>query len=327
MKVNWSYGMMAKVRLALVGLLVAAVTLTLAWLTPLMAPVKDGTSADFWEAACRVTIGEQKDRRLLTVHRWKDGWFVYGVLAIHQEFLYRVSESEVLADFPAVVEKLDSAPEGNHIPKHVLAGYKAWSQTPARQQGGAAALLASIREARLDQLRERDADLYELVVAEERAFDDRWEQTTRYWVNVIFEFGFFVGLIVFTVWPWLRWTGRAWWSARVGAFPLLLFLPYFLGYGSYTFTSAGPSGGILYPWVIWWCYRPVPSFLEEDLWTCADPWILEHLPKVLEPLSQPLGSWMALSGGYVGPLFICILAAMFSAVTFGALSLMRRNGS
>ena len=38
--------------------------------------------------------------------------------------------------------------------------------------------------------------------------------------------------------------------AAKGMLPTLFCLPYWLGYAPLTFTSAGPVGGVLYPWLL-----------------------------------------------------------------------------
>ena len=81
---------------------------------------------------------------------------------------------------------------------------------------------------------------------------------------------------------------------HLGLVPILLLLPWYLGYVPWVFTSAFPSGGILYPWLVIH-FRGFP-------WTEVDSFILRHSPKILEPLSQSSGPPLALSGrGAFGP--------------------------
>jgi hypothetical protein len=100
---------------------------------------------------------------------------------------------------------------------------------------------------------------------------------------------------------------------------LLLFLPYYLGYATWTFTSAGPSGGVLYPWVIL-CFGGL------RLWTPLDSWILEATPKVLEPLSQRLGSMLVVSGGCeFGPVAALVSGSVVAAITAGVFAFLAKR--
>src|SRR5438067_304339 len=115
---------------------------------------------------------------------------------------------------------------------------------------------------------------------------ERWERVRRYDWSASGEFVYLSALVVFAAWPWLR-NGRPLrWAVHLGLVPVLLFLPYWLGYAGFTFTSAGPSGGVLYPWLIVWFGR-LP-------WTALDTAIVSRLPPVLEPYSQTPGPMLSL---------------------------------
>src|SRR5205823_5088202 len=70
-----------------------------------------------------------------------------------------------------------------------------------------------------------------------------------------------------------------------------------------TFTSAGPSGGVLYPWLLRE-FRGLP-------WTAWDSALVRNLPQLLEPLSQTPGPMMSLSFfGGVGPVAVTVLSVL-----------------
>src|SRR5438876_364621 len=91
--------------------------------------------------------------------------------------------------------------------------------------------------------------------------------------------------------------------------PILFFLPYWLGYAQLTFTSAGPSSGVLYPWLLVW-FRGLP-------WTSLDTTIVRSLPQILEPLSQTPGPMLSLTFfGGVGPVAATVMGVILGlAVT------------
>jgi hypothetical protein len=137
-------------------------------------------------------------------------------------------------------------------------------------------------------------------------------------VNIVFECAFFAALTLFALWPALRKSGSWRWGLHVGAIPLLLMLPYYCGYASWTFTSAGPSGGMLYPWVIVWS-RDFP------IWTATDQWVLGHFPKILEPISQPLGPMLSISGGHMlGPMTAVLIGAGMALCISGSIGFAGR---
>lgn len=91
--------------------------------------------------------------------------------------------------------------------------------------------------------------------------------------------------------------------------PSLLFLPAYLGYSIHTFTSIGPSGGILYPEVM--------DRLPRGNRTQLGHAILLHTPWLLEPISSPIGSPASISGGVRGPISVLLLGLLMGSVVLG----------
>lgn len=140
----------------------------------------------------------------------------------------------------------------------------------------------------------------------EADFEQRWQRVKWFWATILFEWLFLSGLVVFALLPWPRRHGWQSWAMRWAAVPLIFMLPVYLGYATFSFTSAGPSGGILYPYLV--------SFLRGCSSNTLDRELIRYVPQVLEPLSPGIGDWMALSGrGIPGPtemLLFGILAAL-----------------
>jgi hypothetical protein len=287
-------------------------------LAPAMAPVQDGDPATFWLHACAVDVGAPDPMHLGGFYQPRDGWFLYYDQGLHGQAVYRVREADALALFPAVARRLRDAPPGALFPD-VERALPAWLRAgPGRAD--ARGLLVQLREARLARVRQQDAGLYEYLAAEEDEFGERWGRARRYPLNVLFEFAWLGGLVLFGAWPWLRGSGRLAWATHLALVPPLFFLPYWLGYAQLTFTSRGPSGGVLYPWLLARC-RGLPC-------TGLDAAVLGQVPPVLEPLSQTPGPMMVLTVFRgVGPVSVAGLALALWVLLFGGGEVVRRLGA
>ena len=265
--------------------------------------------AEWMEQDLRVEIGYNlSPRQMWTAHLAEK---LLGKLAMYDvdphDVTIEITESTAMADFPAVVKSLEAQPQGDP-PTVFQKGFAAWKRSRAAEDD-AAGLLNEIRKARLENLKREVPELYEEVAAEGQ-FPLRWERARRYWLTCLFEFLFLAGLLVFAAIPWVRGAGRLSWSIHLGLVPVLLFVPFWLGYVPLAFTSAWPSGGVVYPSLI--------IHFRGVLWTGLDTAFIEHVPKVLEPLWQPTGECMALTGlGAVGPVAAVGIGILVGGVTFG----------
>ena len=279
-----------------VGVLVLGIAVGLWLLAPAMAPIKDGNALEFWMCSTRVDLGLPNQDTMGSTYPPIDGWDIYYIQHLHGQFVYKVSRTDVAARFPEVVAKLETAQETGKLSPWRSAAFVGWKQLGPESAGDFDLLLAHIRTAWLDS-RDEKGRQYELT--EEARFQERWTLSKRYWLNGLLEFMYLSLVIVFAAWPWLRRKGVLAWSIHLGLFPLLLFLPYFLGYAMWTFTSVGPSGGILYPWAI----RVSPNL---PIWTSLDVAFFQHVPQILAPLAQDTGGAIVISGGAVGPVRVII---------------------
>jgi hypothetical protein len=291
----------------------AKVIVSLALLLPLVAvlsfaklmyPLHRGTSLDFWKDACGVSLDGQEIKSWGGFYPPRNGWCIYYLQGYHGQFLFWVPRSEVIQDFPKAVVKLKEPVGTNET------GITKWARDALNNSTAETnfdQFLSSTREERLNFFKKKDDQLYQYVLNEEKTFEARWNRIQRFWLNIAFESLFFSCLILFAFWPWIHNKGRHAWCFHFSLIPLLLFVPYYLGYCGWTFTSVGPSGGILYPWVIIW-------FRDCLFWTPIDDWLLSHSPKILESVSQDQGSMMSVSGdsglGIVALLLIgCVIYA------------------
>ena len=276
-------------------------------LDPVMSPIRDGDAGTFWVHVCQIDVGAKNSRRSIgSFYLPRDGWFIYYDQGFHGQDLRRVPASDAIALFPKLVEKLRSAPPGLLHPD-VETGFQKWLATSGNPSD-AAGFLARVHEARLNRARAQNQQSYVRALSREEDFDERWERVRRYHWNVRFEFAFFTALILFAAWPWLRGAGRTRCAIHLGLVPTLYCLPFWLGYAQFTLTSAGPSGGVLYPFLLY--------LLHGLPWSDLDTMILRNLP---QPLSQTPGPMMSISGrGGVGPVATMALGlVVFAALNWG----------
>jgi hypothetical protein len=299
MKLRWKLVVLA----ALVALTSAQV-LRWGWR---MQPVRRGTAADFWYAACDVELDgrEPRPRGMFggRVYPARDGWFLYGQPHFHGEDLYPVPEEEVLAAFPEVREQLDRPRE--NVPPFIEAGIRNWAaRDPGRED--AAALLEEIRSAWLGPPGRGDEQSRDYRLALEQYTEQRRLEAWKWWwVTIPFEVVFLTGLLLFAAWPWLIKAGKWRWSLHLGLLPPLFFAPYLLGYAPLTFTSAFPQGGAFYPHLLIQ-FRGLPR-------TPIDRAVLPHIPRPLARLSPGPGPVLSISGfGAAPPSMIALMSAALS---------------
>jgi len=278
-------------------------------LTKLMAPIKQGTSEEFWYVSCNVVLDPNYK------HEWRgqvvlrDGFFIYELIDIHGERLFRISESEAMKDFPKVIKQLDVECDNADPNNCFLAGYMEWKALEETDRNGVEGLIEKIEKARLDLLRSRSFEPDSYTHFQRYILEKRIQQAKWYWANIVFEFVFLSGLVWFAVWPIIKGRGPFRWALHLGLVPLVFILPLYLGYATYARTSAGPSGGVLYPWII--------AVLPGGSLNKVEQVILERLPQILEPLSQGIGSPMALTGrGLPQPTNVVLCSVVIAILSF-----------
>lgn len=285
----------------------------------LMAPIREGNSAGFWRNACGVDLRGKGKGPLGGIYQPRDGWYIYYVQGYHGQSLFRVRRSVAVADYSEIIQSIQQSPNKEDAAPVLRRAYAVIERNRSQVEQDPEKLLSLIGDQRMTELKQKDEHLYQYAISEGKAFAERWVRVQRFWMNVVFESILFVGLSLFVFWPWLRDKGWRNTTLHLGLLPLLLFVPYYLGYAGWTFTSAGPSGGVLYPWIIVW-FRGFP------IWTPIDQWLLETLPKALEPLSQPLGPMISISGGRpLGPVGAAMIGGAILAVAWGTFGFLRHR--
>lgn len=285
-----------------------AVVYGLAMLRSRMTPVRTGTSDAFWAHACGVDLtGTASTNSSGHVHVVSNVCY-YESQHMHGSVLYSVPMAEVESSLARAVQLMQQRSQPSEEPHDEIAALAAWQARPEVEQT-LESLMSDLRQARVARLAKQSPSSIEAMGVYDYLFERRLQQAKWYWANHVFEFIWLVGLIWLALWPLIRSSPPWRWSVHLAPLPLLLMLPVYLGYAIFTFTSAGPSGGVLYPWI-------VAVAGSGGTFTTLDQQIVERLPQVLEPLSQPIGSPMALTGrGLTGP-----SAALVTGLVLGAVA-------
>ena len=255
--------------------------------------------------AAGVDLGGSSDSISGFVYFPDDGRVAYSRTHLHGSDLYYVPQDEVMQHYGAVQVALQEALDRNEDTPFVR-GFKAW-QALDKEDQTIQRLLIRLKHAQVEEW--GTTNVYRVVESggDEIYFWERWQRLKWKWANYVFEWVFLSVLALFIAWPGIRGPTRFRWAAHIGLFPILFMLPVYLGYAVFSFTSAGLSGGIVYPYLLRWTFG--------GRCTAADRWLLAHLPQVLEPLSLPIGGWVSLSGrGMPGPTS-AIRAGMIAAVS------------
>ena len=309
----------------LTGLIIAGLVVILA----IRPPVEKCNAEDFWYLTCRVDIGSQYvDCLAGGDYAVIQGEWVIFDFPYAYYYLAKVDASEILETFPCVLEKLEQRLAKNEPNDWVANGYADWKQNYLDESNVeieiVPELVSSIESAFTNYLYHKEPACIniraEYFAFNRFDFDYRLRQVKWFWATVLFEFCCLAGLVWFLAWPIIR---RMHWKhlvIRMGLAPVWLFLPYFLGYAQYTFTSLFPRGGFLYPFVIAWF--PIGSM---NSWDRA---IVEHLPQIFAPLSPGMGSPMVIADmGGPGPTSILLVGVVMAIATAGIVALVKFVGA
>jgi hypothetical protein len=282
------------------------------YLAPATAPFQRGSSEAFWSVACKVQLDPE--------HKWgghayviDERWFGYevtakdGGIAFHGGTFHHVPAEEAMADWPAVSAELEAAVKKG-VDTPVVRGFKKWQARGPGDPPDIKRLLADVEQEwfALDAARD-DIAMCVYRTRLEEDFLRRWHRSRWYWATVVFEWGFLTLCAWVAVWPLRRNLSPLSWGLVYALLPLLFLTPVYLGYATFTFTSAGPSGGILYPRLLVYFYRWSMNALDRT--------VLSYVPQLLEPISTPIGSPLSLSWmGMPGPTSLLLAGGLLGLV-------------
>lgn len=308
----------------IIALLIAYVDLPLVYLAAIYEPIIPETSQEFWKYAACVDV--EKDSVISRsdlmgfgngIYPPTDSWFFYYIQGFRQRYLLKVSQADAMKDFPKVIRILKKSLGNNTLAPYVNKGFNEWLWDSEKAPNDGLLLVENIHRARLAELRLNHPELYHSRILSEEYFIRRWKRIRRYLLSVVFEFVYLTGLILFTAWPWLRNKGRTYYTVCFGLFPVLLFLPYLLGYPPDL--SHKLSGAFIYPAVI----MPFVILIHLFKYTGIFPFTLFDLiaframPRPLETLSQfPCPEFQANNFMGIGHVSILYIGMVVGVLTF-----------
>ncbi len=295
-----------------VGLLGLGVTRV----APARAPIRLGTREGYWAAAAGVYKKHRIGGPRGALPYPLDGWFLYASDHMHGSDFYRVPEAEVVRDFPRDVGQLGG--DDVFVSEWAETGFRNWEKTDP-QRADVHLLLLHLRQARLDWWMRKDPKLVYIEIGRDVELGIALQRMHQFPLVQLAEWGYLSALVLFAAWPWLRNRGR--WSGAVHAalLPPLLLLPYWLGYCTWTYCSAGPGGGVVYPSILEAC-KPLP-------WTEMDGKMIRNIPPLLAPLAGPLGPMLSTSGHRsAGPTAVAGLGLGLGVLVFVLGTVLRRVG-
>jgi hypothetical protein len=264
-----------------------------------MYPVDRGTPEGFFDAMYDLKLSP--DRGMGSVYPSQGRRCIYFHQGFHREFLYAVSMGEVEALLPKV--RVRASRECTSLSEE--------ERTLLDSESSINELVHARIETWAKRAASASPESGEYFTERQRGFLSRWARIERYWANILFEAVYLNGSLVVVWVPFLMKGALVRRAIAIGlAFPLLL-APYFLGYCPWSFTSAGPVGGVLYPILL------LPFYGWPVGWNDFDVWLVGLLGSPLSSLSQGTGGMLSVSGmGSVTPTSTLIGGLLSAIATF-----------
>lgn len=248
-------------------------------------PIRVGKAENYWSLACGVKFTDppvffsEEDG----IYHAQDGWYFYYFDDHHGREVYKVSQESLLKPVQDLYRLLEKERQDGYTYYPKLASKRSKSthkclmamDDSAEQYEKFLNIVANTPLPSDDM----DQDLETIEV-----FSAQWSRAKFFWATILFETFFLSFWIIFTFRKGSFGTFNNSLSLRIALCPLLLFLPFYLGYAPYTFTF-GPSGGLVYPFLLillFMALQPIFTLPYNSL----DLWILQNIPQPLAPISQ-----------------------------------------
>jgi hypothetical protein len=279
-------------------------------------PVQKGTTEDYWNGAAGV----------VRIHSGQKTWFLAE--PINGTFLYcthdlggsrvyyYISADEVFADFPRTIDQLGGP--GKTVLGWAAPAFRDWEQAdPLRSHPYLLILL--LKEAKQEWWTQTGLIGYRLAYTnEDFNLGLAYQRMRLFPLLKLGEWGYLSALWVFLVWPWVRNLSLSRRAIHAAVLPLLLLLPYYLGYCAWNFTSARSTGGVVYPYLLD-ALMPLP-------WTPIDQALIQYVPQVFTALTEPIRHISLFPEGdrSAGPLAALGLGLVLGAAVFVLGLLLRK---
>jgi len=319
------------------------VVVGLVYYADLMRPFWKGSAAQYWSGVAGVPVANGENRYGLPAplgmypHRYFHNDNRVGSIPLHGQHYQEVTESAVLAVFPEVIDRLITDPtelDPDQVRVLVRDENVSKDEGLARLAADRAAIGRSLERMR-DFIRASHKARLARGLAEFGPKMAAWQtresgwlsvwvgRADRYWANIAFEAAFLGGLVVLFWLPILSARCRRWMAVLWGCLPVLLLVPYYLGYcwGVFVWPDASFWGGVLYPWILR-VLEPMSALRIE--WEGA---VLRDFPRALAPLNQlPIEDVFDIRYGLDGPGILAPLAIglAIGLAAFGVQRFVRR---
>jgi len=215
--------MKARLPQTVLGLTIVGCAVAVIMLGDFMAPIKKGTSAKFWLAACGVKLNKAQDGIPAGLSRPRDDYYLYDELGFGGS--YKVPWAEADADFPRVVQELKRQAVKTNLPPISQRALSALAEQSEFNGYRPERFVESLIALRMKGLALTPVQRHYWDLGE-KSMDEGGARAGRLWLNQAFEIVFLSGLAFFLFWPWLR-RGKLWqWLLHWGASPLILCIPY-----------------------------------------------------------------------------------------------------
>jgi len=281
-------------------------------------PIPTGDAEDYWEFACGVELpafdGYFPYARWRGIFPKTDGWYFYYYQEHHGRHVFKASKEALMKQVPEVYSLLSS--EITKTVQNEVRDMNNYIEEKNRRRRECLAIMKSVNgnnDLFLDKVSESRSSASNLKYGQEEidSFKMQWKRSQIYWASILFEAIFLCFWWLFSFHKGALGKLNKRLDIQIAFSPIILFIPHYLGYAPYLFSS-GPSGGILYPlfamlFSLLFCWLPFNPL---------EIWLLERLPHPLAYISQVPASPLALSfRGAVSPTVLIGFAVFVLSVS------------
>lgn len=285
------------------------------------AAFKIGSAAEWFEYACGIELnsypGSNRIASSGAIYPKIEGWHIYAYNTHHERIFFKISEDKLMENMPEAMTLINHEISSMKVPHQ-------WQKYDPNMQKRLIEDKLSIKNRRRTVCFEaagtgktnnqKLTSIGKARVAKDKESQEkallRWQRGQALWLTCVFEIAFLWCWWIFTLWPYFSSNSKLGWFFHLGASPLLLMLPHYLGFAPLLFTH-GPSGAYAYSASVILFTLPftIPVMLLKPAWLyeMIDRHILAIFPKPLGAISQGPSSPLAVSfWGYVSPTVLLI---------------------
>ena len=310
------------IAVAVAGLLTLAILLGLFSLYQHMYPFRAGNPRDFWLIVSRIDLGADFANLGGSAVRRENRW-IYTVEGLHGPVAYQISETDAMKDFPRIEAALRRVVTLNDPDDYRVRAFRRWKSLNPPYNNSPEALSLCIDEAMFVRTAARPTPYMPTgFPLTERPIAERMAQVGEYYfLNFVFEALYLSFIVWFGFWPIIRDRSRLRRYVHLALVPLLFYLPYWFGYGILTTVRPwGPTGGILYSWLLYLSPPLVHSVIDFRFLSAFPP-IMAALNQGMPVTFEEIGL-MPSEVPVFGPLDVGLRCAMFAGA-YGVLQFIK----